>query len=170
MRVTDLAGHRFGYLTVIKRIGSRWGHSLWECKCDCGESCKRTPNQLTQNDKVSCGCMTKNSQHFANFRHGGTGTRLYRIWKAMKTRCTNPNVPYFQYYGGKGIAVCEEWQNDFQSFFGWSMANGYSDGLTIDRINGDGDYSPENCRWVTMTVQNRNKKKVNRCLKESPNH
>lgn len=83
-------------------------------------------------------------------KHGMKGTRLYRIWKAMKTRCYNLNIPYFKYYGGKGITVCDE----------WSMANGYSDELTIDRIDSDKGYFPENCRWVTMTIQNQNKKKV----------
>ena len=79
----------------------------------------------------------------------------------MKSRCCNPNVPFYKYYGGKGIAVCEEWQNDFQSFFGWSMANGYEDHLTIDRIDNDGNYEPSNCRWVSMAVQNRNKGRRN---------
>lgn len=160
MKIVDIAGQRFGHLTVVRRVGSKWGHSLWECKCDCGVVCQRTANQLTQNHSISCGCMTKNSQHLSNFKHGETGTRLYRIWKAMRTRCSNSNVPYFKYYGGKGVSVCEEWTNSFESFQEWALSHGYVDNLTIDRINGDGNYEPQNCRWVTMTVQNQNKKKV----------
>lgn len=165
MKRVEITGQKFGYLTVIRPIGSRWGHSLWECKCDCGTVCERTSNQLTQNKNVSCGCMTSLAQHNARYLHGCTGTRLYRIWKVMKTRCNNPNISYFKYYGGKGISVCEEWINSFETFKEWALSHGYSDTLTIDRINGDGNYEPDNCRWVTMTVQNRNKKKVRECLK-----
>lgn len=165
MKRVEIAGRKFGYLTVIRPIGSRWGHSLWECKCDCGTVCERTANQLTQNDNVSCGCMTSLAQRNAQYKHGDTGTRLYRIWKAMKTRCNNPNISYFKYYGGKGVSVCKEWVNSFETFKEWALSHGYSDTLTIDRINGDGNYEPNNCRWVSMTVQNRNKKKVRECLK-----
>lgn len=81
----------------------------------------------------------------------------------MKTRCTNPNISYFKYYGGKGVTVCQEWSESFECFQKWAISNGYSDDLTIDRIDSDGDYTPNNCRWVTMAVQNRNKKKVSKC-------
>ena len=160
MKPLDLIGKRFGALVVTERIGSKWGHSLWKCQCDCGTVCERTANQLTLNTMISCGCKTKEAQHLGFLKHGMKGTRLYRIWKAMKTRCYNPNIPYFKYYGGKGIAVCDEWRDSFQAFYEWSMANGYSDELTIDRIDSDKGYFPENCRWVTMTIQNQNKKKV----------
>lgn len=162
MRPVDIAGQTFGNLKVIRRVGSKWGHSLWECQCKCGAICTRTANQLTQNANVSCGCMTSVAQRNSRYYHGQTGTRLYRIWKAMKTRCTNPNISYFKYYGGKGVSVCEEWTNSFDSFQDWALSHGYADNLTIDRIDGDGNYEPSNCRWVTMTVQNRNKKKVKR--------
>lgn len=89
--------------------------------------------------------------------HGGTGTRLYRIHKAMKTRCYNPNFPAYKYYGGKGIVICDEWVDDFTVFRDWSLSNGYEDGLTIDRIDGNGNYEPSNCRWVTLADQQRNK-------------
>lgn len=96
-----------------------------------------------------------------NFKHGGKGTRLYRIWQAMKTRCLNPNFERFSDYGGRGITICEEWENDFQSFHDWSMKNGYSDDLTIDRIDNDGNYEPSNCRWVTNEVQLNNSRQCN---------
>lgn len=89
--------------------------------------------------------------------HGGSGTRLYRIHKAMNTRCYNPNFPAYKYYGGKGIVVCDEWVDDFVAFREWSISNGYEDNLTIDRIDGNGNYEPSNCRWVTLADQQRNK-------------
>lgn len=101
MKPLDLIGKRFGALVVTERIGSKWGHSLWKCQCDCGTVCERTANQLTLNTMISCGCKTKEAQHLGFLKHGMKGTRLYRIWKAMKTRCYNPNIPYFKYYGGK---------------------------------------------------------------------
>lgn len=172
MKTFDLTNRRFGKLTAIRPQRTNTGLYGWLCRCDCGKEAVVRTTALTSGHTKSCGCYAKHLREngVPHTTHGNKHSRLYRIWCGMKSRCCNPNVPFYKYYGGKGIAVCEEWQNDFQSFFGWSMTNGYSDGLTIDRINGDGDYSPENCRWVTMTVQNRNKKKVNRCLKESPNH
>lgn len=157
MKPLDLTGQKFYALTVKQRIGSRWGHSLWLCECECGTLCERTAAQLKLNTHVSCGCKTKEAQSASGRTHGETGTRLYRIWKNMKSRCNNDSVPCFRYYGGKGIRVCPEWQYSFQNFREWSINHGYADNLTIDRIDGNGNYCPENCRWVTMTVQNQNK-------------
>ena len=91
-----------------------------------------------------------------NYKHGLRKTRLFSIWANMKTRCQNPNTPVYEYYGARGITVCDEWKDDFQSFYDWSMMNGYSDNLTIDRIDNDGNYEPSNCRWVTMKEQSEN--------------
>lgn len=90
------------------------------------------------------------------YKHGGKGTRLYRIWQMMKNRCHNPKTSRFPDYGGRGITVCDEWKDDFQAFHDWAMANGYEDHLTIDRKDNDKGYSPENCRWTTALVQGNN--------------
>ena len=90
------------------------------------------------------------------YKHGGKGTRLYRIWQMMKNRCHNPRTPRFKDYGARGITVCDEWKDDFQAFYDWAMSHGYSDDLTIDRIVNDKGYSPDNCRWATKLVQGNN--------------
>lgn len=92
-------------------------------------------------------------------KHGDSHTRLYYVWGTMKTRCYNPNTKDYKYYGGRGIAVCEEWRTNFSAFKEWALANGYAPELTIDRVDVDGDYCPENCRWVTRAEQNRNQRK-----------
>lgn len=89
--------------------------------------------------------------------HGEAGTRLYRIWGNMKTRCEYPGAINYSYYGGKGVTVCAEWSQSYETFRDWALVNGYDEDLTIDRINGDKGYSPDNCRWSTMTSQARNK-------------
>ena len=88
--------------------------------------------------------------------HGGRHEILYNIWCAMKERCNNPHNKRYERYGGRGITVCDEWQSDYAAFRSWALENGFDDGLTIDRINGNGNYSPNNCRWVTTAAQNRN--------------
>lgn len=86
-------------------------------------------------------------------RHGLTNTRIYRIWKSMKTRCYNPKHDHYDSYGGKNIKICDKWKNDFMNFYSWSLKNGYNDNLSIDRIDNNKDYTPDNCRWISLNIQ-----------------
>lgn len=159
--VRDLTGTKFGRLTVVTRQGTdKHGHALWICECICGKNVVVTGNGLVSGDTKSCGCLKMESVANLNKRHGMSNTRLHKIWKNMKQRCLNTENPHFADYGGRGITVCEEWKDDFQAFYQWATANGYKDGLTIERKNNDGDYCPQNCVWTTIDKQQRNKRNV----------
>lgn len=162
-RFKDLTGQKFGRLTVIKRAGtSKSGKVLWLCECCCEELNQiitTTSNLVTGNTK-SCGCLAKESASRtgkANTIHGDTDTRLYRIFRGMKDRCYNKNNKDYARYGGRGIKICTEWLNDYVSFKKWAINNGYQENLTIERKDFDEDYCPENCEWISMSQQQRNK-------------
>lgn len=157
--VIDMTGEKYGRLTVISYIPISRGKSKWLCQCDCGNETFVTRSNLVMGKIRSCGCMKKEMIGNLNKKHGMRHTRLYRIWLNMKTRCHNPNYKESDRYMERGISICSEWDDDFTKFYEWSMNNGYADNLTIDRINNDGNYEPSNCRWVTRSVQNRNRGK-----------
>lgn len=152
----DITSRKFGKLTALDRLHNIKGRTKWLCICDCGNLTEVKTVKLTTGHTRSCGCLQKEitSEHFT--KHGRSKTRLYKIWQGMKKRCYNVNTKEYSYYGGRGIKVCEGWCNDFQTFYDWSMENGYNESLTIDRINYNGNYEPNNCRWTDYKTQNRN--------------
>ena len=167
-RRVDITGQKFGRLTVISYAGNnRDNKALWNCVCECGNEVVARMDSLKSGDKQSCGCLNneKRAQRFIerNMKHGLRHTRLYIVWCDMRRRCNNDKAHEYKNYGGRGIRVCEEWNNDFKSFYDWSMANGYNENAergecTIDRIDVNGDYTPGNCRFVDLMVQGGNKR------------
>lgn len=147
--MNDLTGQKIGYLAVIRPTNKRKRrYIIWLCQCDCGNVTEVRSDHLSVKDTSSCGCLQKERTQEAQYIHGETGTRLYRIWRGMKQRCSNLRLRKYKYYGGRGIEVCSEWRK-YLNFRDWACINGYQDHLTIDRINNDGNYEPSNCEWVT---------------------
>lgn len=156
-RLIDLTGRRFGRLTVVSRAeNTKSGAVRWLCKCECGNTTVSMGQNLKKGKAQSCGCLAKEISSINNRTHGLRGTRLYKIWQGMKQRCHCPSSVHYERYGSRGITVCDEWRNDFKSFYDWAMANGYSDDLSIDRIDNDKGYFPENCRWASNKDQQSN--------------
>ena len=156
----DLKGKRIGILIVLERIeDSHSGKPMWLCRCDCGNE-KIIQSSALTNGVKSCGCYRREWSRNLHTKHGGhrkeKTERLYGVWNEMKQRCNNPNSDGYKWYGARGIKVCSDWADDYGVFREWAYANGYSDDLTIDRIDSNGDYTPSNCRWVDCKTQARN--------------
>lgn len=166
-QAVDMAGMRIGRLTVVSRAeNTNQNKAQWLCKCDCGKEVVVSRRHLKDFSTLSCGCYAKEKARERHTTHGMKRTRLYRIWAGMKDRCCNPKSKYWDRYGERGISVCDEWRNSFESFQSWAMSNGYKENLTIDRIDNSKGYSPDNCRWATYKEQENNRSN-NRLLEHS---
>jgi len=159
VNLKDITGQRFGLLTVQEYLG----RSKWRCLCDCGNITITQTQHLKNGHTMSCGCWKLQRISETHKKHGESRSRLFKVWGNMKKRCYNPNDKHFYRYGGRGITVCEEWRQSFEAFREWANANGYTDELTIDRIENNKGYSPENCRWATAKTQSNNRS-TNRLL------
>lgn len=160
-RYENIAGQKFGMLTAAEpQYVSRGGQMYWLCLCDCGNSKTVRASHLKRGNVRSCGCM----------RASKIDKRLYTIYNGMKQRCNNPNSPSYPYYGGRGIKICDKWLKSFEVFSEWAIHNGYSKDLTLDRINNDGNYEPQNCRWATRLEQANNTRKCKKITCNGETH
>ncbi len=148
----DYSGKRFGRLTVLEHVGyDKHGRAQWRCLCDCGKETTVASSNLRAGYTRSCGCLFQEMNKGIT-RDGNKASKLYMIWAGMKDRCLNPNNKKYARYGGRGITICQEWMK-FEPFMEWSLSHGYMGGLSIDRIDNDKGYYPENCQWTTVQKQ-----------------
>ena len=158
-KLKDLTGEKIGRLTVVARAPNRGKRVYWRCVCECGKQVEVRADMLCDGRQKSCGCYGREMAReralkpsFRNTTHGMSHTRLYTIHCGMMTRCYNKNHMHYRHYGGRGISVCEEWKK-FENFSQWASESGYADGLSIERIDNDGNYCPENCTWIPINDQ-----------------
>mgnify|MGYP004683691869 CR=1 FL=1 len=163
-KLKDLTGQRYGRLIVLERSNNIGNKTAWLCKCDCGKKTVVSGNNLHNGHVRSCGCLWKDivpeNNKKLNTRHGETHSKLHQTWSNMRYRCNNPRCKSYKDYGGRGITICEEWES-YEAFRDWSLANGFADDRSIDRIDVNGNYEPSNCRWTDMKTQSNNKRDNN---------
>jgi hypothetical protein len=165
MAIVNMVGLKFGRLTVMNFSEiNKWREKVWVCKCDCGNYTEVSTAKLRKGNTTSCGCYRKECVERGLTRkynipvyYKKQATRLYKCWQDMKARCNNPKNKRYENYGGRGIVICNDWLNNYEVFQEWALQNGYSDKLTLDRINVDGNYELSNCRWVAIEIQANNK-------------
>lgn len=160
-KAKDITGQKFGRLTAIKFCYSKSRKKAtdhyWLFRCDCGKEKILLKSSVTSGHIKSCGCYHKEKISIIHKKHGLANSRIYGIWCDIKTRCKNPKHIRHNYYYDKGINICDEWTNNFENFYNWALENGYKESLSIDRIDVNGNYCPENCRWVNNKIQSNNK-------------
>ena len=168
-RKIDLTGQKFGRLTVLHEDGRIRKEAAWLCECECGNHCRVAGYSLRSKHTLSCGCYMQDASKKVNAKHGLCYTHIYKTYYNIRTRCYNPKYEFAKNYSCKGIEMCPEWlgEHGFESFYEWSIRNGYKDGLTIDRKDNSKGYSPDNCRWVDMITQQNNRTN-NRRIKIGP--
>lgn len=162
MNIEELINKKYGRLVIISYDTKKGNKHYVNCKCDCGNTKSIRFSRLKSGETKSCGCIRLENleklRHLNNLnRHGKSKDKLYSVYSSIKYRCYNVNANNYKHYGGKGVKVCDEWLNDFMKFYNWSHNNGYREGLSIDRIDVNGDYEPSNCRWADSTTQSNNK-------------
>ena len=157
MRKANLIGQRFGRLVVIEEVERKGTNAQWLCKCDCGNEVKAITARLKNGHVKSCGCLSREITSKTKKTHGESKTKIYEVWCHMKARCYYPQTLNFHRWGGRGIRVCDDWKESFESFKNWAIENGYQDNLTLDRIDLNGNYEPQNCRWISRKEQSRNR-------------
>jgi len=158
MKITNELNKRYGRLTVIEFDETRNYRARWKCLCDCGNITVVNGSMLRNHKIRSCGCLKDELTSKRFTKHGLTHTLLYDVWIKIKSRCCNIRDKDFHNYGGRNITIFNDWQHDFLSFYNWSITNGYKEGLTIERINVNGNYEPDNCTWIINAEQALNKR------------